>query len=333
VVVHVIAAPRVLISTTPPPDPVERSLLRRGDGKVTPRCVVTVAGAQGGSITRAQLLRLGCTGTVIDGWIKAGWLIPIHQGVYAVGHLPRTHFSRWWGGVLACGRNAKTSHRAAAAAHALLRPHPRVDVTAPTRRRRRGLAVHRAEVAAVYIDGLPCTTVARTLVDIAGCVPYGVLESAVRQAQVRGVLSIEEIGDVLRDCPRPRGISSLRAILEDPVALQPTRSSDERTALRALLAAGWPRPRVNRPIPGTTERVDFHWPDRRLVLEIDGPTHELSSVQRARDQRRDDQLRRLGWRVVRLPADCAEAAPAALASELSFEAKPAATALKSDLAQ
>jgi len=235
-------------------------------------------------------------------------LVPVHRGVYAVGHLPRTHLTSWWAAVLACGDNATTSHATAAAAHGLLRPHPRVHVTAPTVRSRPGIATHRAEVVPVFIEGLPCTTVARTLVDLAGCVPYRVLESAVRQAQVRGVLDVEAIGEVLLACPRPRGIRRLRAILDDPVALQPTRSGEERTALRALLRAGYPWPVVGGTVPGTEELVDLHWPAQRVVIEVDGPTHE-TQVQRARDRRRDAALRLLGWRVVRVPADEAHTAP------------------------
>jgi hypothetical protein len=179
-----------------------------------------------------------------------------------------------------------------------------------SRRRRPGIAIHRAEVDVVFIEGLSCTTVARTLVDLAGCVPHRVLESAVRQAEVRGVLDVEAIGEVLLACPRPRGITRLRAILEDPACLQPTRSGDERRALRGLLAAGIPWPVVGATVPGTIELVDFHWPDERIVLEIDGPTHAASRVQRRRDRRRDARLRRLGWRVVRVPADEAHTAPA-----------------------
>jgi hypothetical protein len=212
--------------------------------------------------------------------------------------------------VLAGGDRAAASHGTAAAAHGLLRPHRRVHVTTVSRRRRPGIATHRAEVETVFVDGLPCTTVARTLVDLAGCVPHRVLESAVRQAEVRGVLDVEAIGEVLLACPRPRGITRLRAILEDPACLQPTRSGDERRALRALLAAGFAWPVVGATVPGTTELVDFHWPDERVVLEIDGPTHVASRVQRRRDRRRDARLRQLGWQVVRVPADEADTAPA-----------------------
>ena len=276
---HVIPARPVVVSLQPPPDPIERSLVRLGGAQSTARHVAAIAGGQGGCVARPQLLRLGFSRDVIAGWIAHGWLIPLHRGVYAVGHLPQTHVTRWWAAVLACGDQAKASCRVAAAAHALLRPHARLAVTAPSKRVRPGIAVHRGDVAAVYVDGLPCTTVAQTLVDLSGCVPYGVLESAVRQAQVRGVLDIDAIGIVTLTKPRPRGIRRLRAILEDPVALEPTRSGAERVALRELVAAGHPWPVVGGRIPVAGDLVDFHWPDRRVVLEIDGPTH-ATAVQR-----------------------------------------------------
>lgn len=315
---HVIPARPVVASLQAPHDPVESWILLAERDVSMPRYVAGVAGAQGGNVTRAQLLRLGCSFALVGRWNVAGRLIRVHQGVYAVGHLPRTHHSRWWAAILACGEDAGASHRVAAAAMGLMRPHPRVDVTAPTTRKRPGIVTHRADIERVYVDGLPCTTVARTLVDLAACVPFGVLEGAVRQAQVRGLLDLEEISDVVRAYPRPRGMRQLRAILDDPVALAPTRSAPERVALRALLAAGWRRPVVNGLVHGTRERVDFHWPHHRLVLEIDGPTHLASSVQRARDARRDALLRTRGWRVVRLPDTQAGSAPQALIDATTF---------------
>lgn len=309
---HVIPSHAIRVSRRPPPDPVELSLCHLHGGKPTTRCVVEVAAAQGGCLARAQLRQLGFTARVVDGWIARGWLIVVHRGVFALGQRPRTHEGLAWAAVLACGEGAKTSHGTSATCHALVRPYHRVHVTTPAKRSRPGIANHAADTETVYIDGLPCTTVARTLVDLAGCVPFGVLESAVRQAQVRGVLDLRAIGMVLLACPRARGIRRLRSILADPVALAPTRSGPERVALRALLAAGWEWPVVGERVPGTDEEVDFLWPNRRLVLEIDGPTH-LTPVQRERDARRDAALRRLGWRVVRVPAHGAAEAPALLA--------------------
>ncbi len=271
---------------------------------------MSLADAQGGCVARGQLERLGASRNVIDGWVAEGWLIVLHLGVYAVGHRPRTHRGLAFAAVLACGPQAKASHGTAAACHALLRPYHRLHVSGRARRRRPGVVTHRATTGTVWIDGLPCTTVARTLLDLAGSTPFGVLESAVRQAQVRGVLDVEELARLTLACPRARGVRRLRAILGDPVLLAPTRSRPERLALQALLAAGWPWPQVGAEVHG--EQLDFSWPGLRLGLEIDGPTH-LTPVQAARDARRDAKLAALGWRIARVPATEAAHAPAALA--------------------
>ena len=306
---HVIPARAIWASPHPPNDPVELSLRAPRGTAPTTRRVTEVAQRQGGNVTRWQVLRLGVSVKVQKGCVERGWLIPIHRGVYAVGHRPRTSEERWWGAVLACGPGAALSHGSAATAHGLLDPHPRVHVTTPSKHSRPGIANHTARVDVVWIDGLPCTTVARTLLDLAGCVPWGVLEHAVRQAQVRGVLDLEALGRLMLECPRARGVRRLRAILGDPVLLAPTRSRAERIALRALLADGWEWPDVNADVHG--EELDFSFPRLMLGLEIDGATH-ATPVQAARDARRDAKLAALGWTIVRVAADDAASAPAAL---------------------
>lgn len=306
---HVIPSRAIVVSLHPPEDPVDLSIRPGERDESTSRRVVRIAELQGGCVTRRQLVRVGASTSAVGRLCDKGWLLPIHRGVYAVGHLPRTHEEGWWGCVLACGKDAKVSAGTSAAAHALLRPHSRVHVTTPSKRSRPGVANHTADTETVWIGGLPCTTVARTVLDLAGCVPAGVLESAVRQAQVRGVLDLRALAELTLAFPRARGVRRLRCILGDPVLLAPTRSKPERIALRALLDAGWEWPQVGKAVAG--EDVDFSWPGPRLVLEIDGPTH-LTPVQRARDARRDARLAALGWRIVRVADTDAARAPDAL---------------------
>lgn len=314
---HVIPARRVAVSLVPPPDPIESAVARLNGGQSIVRCLAELAASRSGCVTRLELIALGLRPARIDAWVRRGRLIAVHRGVYAWGHRPRTYRAAWWAAVLAAGEGAKTSHGTAAAALGLLGTHRRVHVTAPTCHRRPGVAVHRAQTETVWVDDLPSTSVARTLVDLAGAVGHRVLESAVRQAQVRGLLDAEAIGEVLLDCPRPRGVRRLRAILEDPVAMAPTRSAPERAAIRAALAAGMPWPVVNGVV--LDEEVDLHWPDRRLVVEVDGPTHD-APVQRARDRRRDGRLRAAGWRVVRIPSASSAHLPAAVTGKRSLDA-------------
>lgn len=306
---HVIPSAPIWASLHPPPDPVESSIDLAMRGGSTTRCITAIADAQGGNVARTQLQRLGVAKGMVDRLVAKGWLIVVHLGVYAVGHRPRTHRERWWAAVLACGRAAKCSAGTSAAAHGLIDPHVRVHIIAPVKRSRPGIANHTGHTETVWIDGLPCTTVARALLDMAGCVPERLLERACRQAQVRGVLDLEELGRLMLDCPRARGVRRLRRILGNPVLLAPTRSRPERIALQALLDDGWPWPDVGKTVHG--EEVDFSYPDLRVALEIDGATHD-TQVQQALDAARDAKLAALGWRVVRVRDTDAAQAPAAL---------------------
>ncbi len=306
---HVIPSRPVEVSFHPPPDPVEWSIRAAERDEPTTRRIARVAQRQGGNVTHRQLGSLGFSRSAIGRLVDRGWLILIHRGVYAVGHLPRTHEERAWGCVLACGAKAKTSAGTSATAHGLLRPYHRVHVTTPSKRSRPGMANHTARADTVWIDGLPCCTVARTLLDLAGYVPPQVLESAVRQAQSRGVLDLEELARLMLAFPRARGVRRLRAILGNPVLLAPTKSKPERIALQALLDDGWGWPAVNAVVHG--EELDFSYADLRLGLEIDGPSHD-GQVQAARDAARDAKLAALGWTIVRVKAAEAASAPAAL---------------------
>ena len=146
-----------------------------------------------GLVSAAELRGFGWSPAAIRRAVAKGWLIPVHRGVYAVGHRPRTHRAQWRAAVLACGDGSALSHGSAAAVHGLLRPYHRVHVTAPTTRRHAGIATHTADVEVVKVAGLPCTTVSRTLCDLAGSVPHRVLESAVRQAEHRRLLDLSSL--------------------------------------------------------------------------------------------------------------------------------------------
>jgi len=105
----------------------------------------------------------------IDRWVKSGRLIAIHRGVYAVGHFPPSPHAKTMAALLACGPRAVLSHRSAAALWGLIRYDGPTEVTAPTKRRRPGIVVHRHELTERDITchyALPVTTPARTLKDL-----------------------------------------------------------------------------------------------------------------------------------------------------------------------
>jgi hypothetical protein len=140
------------------------------------------------------------------------------------------------------------------------------------------------------------TTVARTLVDLAGVIDAGALERALAQAEVLGLYDQAALRDILDRSKGRRGAASLRAALHTPPAL--TRSELERRFLRLCDAHGLPRPLVNVEICGY--EVDFAWPEARLVVETDGHAYHRTRRAFELDRRRDADLLVAGYRVLRV---------------------------------
>jgi very-short-patch-repair endonuclease len=210
--------------------------------------------------------------------------------------------------VLACGRGAVLSHRSAAALWGI-RPTARsaIDVTAPGRagRRRAGIEVHAAATLeasdVTRVDAIPCTTVPRTLLDLASVVDRRALERAYERAELLRVLDAAAVEDLLARSPRRHGLAALRAVVQAAAPLALTRSELEERFLSICAAAGILRPHINAwvPLDGAGVEVDFLWPAQRLAVETDG--HRVHGTRQAfeRDRRRDRRLLLEGWRVVR----------------------------------
>lgn len=243
--------------------------------------------------------------------VRAGRLHPIHRGVYAVGHTRLTGNGRWMAAVLSCGRVAFLSHRTAAVHWSLLRSSsPRVHVTVPAtgRTKRRDIVLHEsADIAehAVVRDGIPVTTVARTLLDLAAD-GDPLLERAIEESEHLRLFDLAALEAV---CATPRpGVRRLRKALEIyRPATGAERSEFERRVVRAIEAAGLPAPSVNVWLLGA-ER-DLVWFDHRLVVELDGPWHQGTAA-RIRDPQRDATLQLHGYSVVRVPQHWFDTDPA-----------------------
>jgi predicted transcriptional regulator of viral defense system len=203
------------------------------------RLTRAIAEAQHGLVTRSQLRDLGLGRGSIDHRIGTGRLVAVHRGVYAVGHRPRTRHSTWMAAVLACGDTAVLSHRSAAALWGIRRWSPaRAEVTAPTQRRRPGIAVHVRRTTpgerAVHF-GIPVTSVARTIVDLAHELDADELERLVRETEFQKRLDVTAI----RESLRWRGTPSLDGLLD---RIAPTQSRHEDRLLRLCDQFGLPAP-------------------------------------------------------------------------------------------
>ncbi|MFL5943818.1 MAG: hypothetical protein ACJ74C_00050, partial [Gaiellaceae bacterium] len=138
-------------------------------------------------VSRAQLFAIGLGKRAIENRIGRGLLHPLHRGVYAVGHRPGTRYAAWMAAVLAGGAGAVLSHRSAAAMWGM-RDSWRADieVTTPRLCRRPGIHAHRYVLPAdeVTIErGIPVTTSARTLFDLAAVLREDQLEHAFDEAE------------------------------------------------------------------------------------------------------------------------------------------------------
>jgi hypothetical protein len=137
--------------------------------------VAATAEGQCGLITRAQLLNLGVPRSTIDRWILAGYLIRVLPHVFAVGHLATEERTRLFSLALFAGPGAALSHGTAAHRRGWLRyPVNAIHISTPRRIRARfpGVVFHyRPNVERELVDGIPCTTITQTLLDLAAIEP------------------------------------------------------------------------------------------------------------------------------------------------------------------
>jgi len=288
------------------------------------RRFAALAARQHGVVTRSQIVAVGLSNTMVRDRIANGHLIRLHRGVYAVGHDQLRREGRWLAAVLAVGQGAALSHRDAAALHDL-RPanHELTDVTTPRRGRtsQPGIAVHHAlldSLDVTIVSGIPVTSVARTLVDLAGAVPADHLHKALSEAEHQRTFDRTAIEAALaRTAGRHgSGHAALKAALADLADHRPTltRSELEDRFLALLAAHGLPCPRSNARV-GAFE-VDALWRERRLAVELDGWTHHRTKRAFQRDRDKANALMAASWTVLRYTYADVLQRPAEVAAQL-----------------
>lgn len=269
--------------------------------------VAALASAQWGVVSRRQLLDAGLSHSMIGDRVRGGLLLSLHRGVYAVGHAKLRREGTWLAAVLAVGPGAVLSHRDAAGLHDL-RPanHARHDVTTiADRRSTPRIRIHRTRSLdardVTTVRGVPVTTVARTLVDLAGTVPRDHLARAVEEAERQRTFDLAAIE---RTLARTRGRTgpghgALREAIAEHVALGLSASDSalEDAFLRLARRAGLPTPAANALVEGF--RVDVVWRTHRIAIELDGWATHHTRHAFERDRERDAALTAAGWRVVR----------------------------------
>lgn len=256
-------------------------------------------------VARSQLVELGFGRQAILRRVQAHRLRRLHRGVYAVGQWPLSPQARDMAAVLACGPAALLSHRSAAAAWQLLRTNSaRIEVTAARGcKPKAGVVVHVSRLVHTddrsLVDGIPVTSVARTLVDLADVVDERRLTAAVNEAEVLRLFDLARIEATLARLPGRRGRHRLARVLAAYTEVPGYSVTEaERLFLRICADNGLPPPQR---IFVAGYELDFYWPDARLAVEIDGGAFHRTRRAFHEDRRRDRRLGALGIQVARVP--------------------------------
>lgn len=279
--------------------------------------VKEVAARQWGVLAREQLADIGLSARGIEEMLRTERLIRLHRGVYAYGHDRLRREGYWLAAVLACGPGAVLSHRSGAGLWELRASGGGViDVTVPSRAgriRRQGVRVHRSgRLTAEEVtskDGIPVTTVARTLLDLADDLDIQGVRRAITEAEYRHLYDHTALIAVVESNPGRRTKKLMTAAMEGK--LHRTRSPLEDRFVRVLERWGAEEPECNVHLEGY--EVDFLWRRVGLAVELDGLDAHATRAAVRRDREKDRALWRSNVRTMRLTSDALDAEDEVLA--------------------
>jgi very-short-patch-repair endonuclease len=270
-----------------------------------------VARRQHGVVTIAQLRAVALGNpAVVANRVRAGRLHRVHRGVYAVGHGGLSREGRWIAAVLGSGAGAVLSHLSAAVHWNLWRRRvTTIDVRAPRRRQLAGVRARRCRRLdprdVTVRDGIPVTTVARTLVDLTDVLDAHQLANVIHEAAFRSRFNLNATREAMARANGRHHLDRLAEALDaHSQGSAGTKSANEDRFLALVRRAGLPEPLVNTHVQAGDRRieVDFFWPELNLCVEVDGDGHSRPHT-RFEDAARDLALQTAGHRVVRLAGD------------------------------
>jgi hypothetical protein len=286
--------------------------------------VARLASRQHGAFHRRQLPAGATTGNALRRRVAAGHWERVAPRVYVLCGAPDTWRRRLWVGLLEAGPDTVVSRRSGAALADIpgFGPGP-VDILKGEvhEERMRTCELHVSSWIPPHhrtaIDGIPVTSVARTLFDLAALgtpsrrrrgLPYlhpDRAERAVDDALVRDLTTLDELAEVVATLGRQGrpGTTRMRAILDDRgTGHVATESALEDLFLSVVAASGLPLPSRQRALGGDhfIGRVDFLYEAERVAIECDSRRHHFGKVDAERDRWRDLELSAAGWLVVRV---------------------------------
>jgi hypothetical protein len=281
-------------------------------------------------VGRWQLREIGLTDQMIKTRVAHRGLSRLHRGVYAVGHTATTVESRWMAAVLAYGPEAVLSHRSAGQLWGL---HPRrelfPEVTAPgSKKTKPGIVGHRGKLMADEVGrfrGIPVTSVARTMFDLAGMLKEREVERAWNEMEVREYRTRLSVPDLIERYPGRPGtvlLARLASRKTPPVGI--TRNELEEAFLALIDRFGLPRPRMNAHLAVRDRfyEVDCLWEKQRVAVELDGAAAHGTKRAFHKDRERDRILTAERYTTARITWHQIQESPDEVASDLHLILTP-----------
>ena len=271
---------------------------------VTHRPLADLAEDQYGVVSTRQLKTLGYSRAAITRAARSGRLHPLHRGVYAVGHKSLTWHGHCLAAILACGPNAVASHTSAAWLWGLSTSRPGTfHVTVPTRRHAKAaMHLHFARFAdedCTFLEGIPATSLARTLLDLAATVSTTRLDRAIERAEGRALFDLRAVDALLARVGGHRGAGRLRRALaiyrDDPAFI---RSRLERRFRDLVRRSGLPTPSMN--FQEGEYQLDAYWQRERFAVELDVYETHGSRAAFESDRMRQENLKLRGIEMIRV---------------------------------
>jgi very-short-patch-repair endonuclease len=282
-------------------------------------------------VSRWQLDQAGVGKNAISARLQAGRLHRLHAGVYAVGHRVIPKQGWWIAAVLASGPDALLSHHTAAALWGL-RGYSggAIHVTVPrkstsSKRIRRHLS-HVPPDERSEKEGIPTTSVHRTIFDLAATTSIDDVIAMIKEAEYLNLWDRLSLWDLLERYPAKRGSRNLRSALQR-ITEEPTgrkRSELEKRFAPFLRRHNLPLPRFNDWIALDPKpyRADCHWPQRRLIVELDGWDGHSTRSAFQDDRARDRALKVAGYSVIHLTWAQLDSEPAQVVADLHALLQP-----------
>jgi very-short-patch-repair endonuclease len=268
-------------------------------------------------MTREQLLVGGLDPSAIKRRLRNGKLLHVHDGVYAIPQTSDIPLAEETAALLACGEGAALSHHSAAT---LWRLRPGVarpiHVTIPEDRGRPSLAgvtVHRSRILTPadirLLDGLPVTSPARTMLDVAATLPDRDVERLLYEALFgRRLVTLQEINAILRRAGGHPGRKRLTRVASADVRFTSTDSPPEEALHGMIRAAGLPEPQTQVQVLDYV--LDFFWPELGLAVEVDAYGTHGSPARFESDRHKDARLlTEMGIIVIRITRTMIEERP------------------------